>query len=219
LQGVSPITWLPLPLYFAILIFSIFVIFLLIPVFTKFVIQKQFSARELYEKQLRFVIVLVIALLAYFLFLGVHPILAAFIIGLTLSKVIKSKIILNKLNTLGYGFFVPIFFFIIGMQMNLSIFMHFGVGTSIILAIILGLIFSKFGSGYLAGRLIKISPKYSSVFGISSTIQLTTTLAVVYIAATLNLFDSTLVTAIIALSIVTTIVSPVLLKLILTPKK
>jgi len=219
LQGASPITKLPLIIYFLIIIASFAVIFTLIPKLANYWIHRSFNSKTHYEKQVRFIILIVIAILAYFLFLGVHPILAAFIIGITLSGVIRHEHIFNKFYTLGYGLFVPIFFFIVGMEMNLGIFKNFTNGLFIIIGIILALILSKFFSGLLAGKLVKLSTKDSAIFGASSIIQLTTTLAVVYAASELGLLDTTLITAIIALSIVTTVIGPIILKVLIKPKE
>jgi len=222
LQSIAPITKLPLPFYFLTLALSILVLYLLLPRLTNYVFKEGFSEAT-YEKQFRSVVVILIAVLVLFSILGVHPILAAFIVGLTLSEVVRSERLYSKFYTIGYGIFVPIFFFIVGMEMDLSIFRTFNISDVIIIAIVLGLISSKFLSGYIGGRLVRLSGHDSAIFGTASIIQLTTTLAVVYVASSLELLDSTLVTAIILLSIITTIFGPVLLRLLIgspeIPKK
>ncbi len=214
LQGISPITHLPLPLYFLFLALSVAALFFIVPRLTNYLFQKNIFARGTdYEQQLRFVILIVIAVLAYFSTLGVHPILAAFIVGLTLSHIVKHKIIYTKLHTLGYGLFVPVFFFIVGMEMDIGILREFDATNILMLAIILGLILSKFVSGYIGGRLVKLSWQDSSVFGVASMVQLTTTLAVAYAASSLDILDSRLTTTIILLSVITTVFAPLILKL------
>jgi len=212
LQVASPITWLPLPVYFAVLIVSVLILFALLPRITAYLFKRRFSAKTEYEKRLRFVVVLVMAVLAFFSVLGVHPILAAFIVGLALSSVVKEHAIYDKLHTLGYGFFVPIFFFIVGMEMDLSILGKFNITDILLVSIVLGLIISKFISGLIGGRLVHLSFKESSLFGFSSIIQLTTTLAVTYAASSLGILDNALVTSVIMLSVVTTILGPLLLR-------
>ncbi|MBD3360677.1 hypothetical protein GF366_02645 [Candidatus Peregrinibacteria bacterium] len=211
LQEVSKVTILPLSLYFFIIFVSVFLMFFFIPKIFEHLVRKRFRSKTYHEKQLRFVIVLVISTLLFLSLLGAHPILAAFIIGMILSKVSVTENILTKFHTLGYGLFVPVFFFILGMKMDLSLFAKFGRGTAIISSLCLGLIISKFGSGYLAGRLAKLSPRESSLFGSASIIHLTTTLAVVYIASNLKLLDSVLISSIIFISIITTFIGPIIL--------
>jgi len=211
LQKASPITSLPLLSYFVIVILSVVGLFFLVPRLTRRLFNGRFSSRTKYEKQLRYVIVLLIGALIYFSALGVHPILASFLVGLALARIIKSELIFKKINTLGYGLFVPIFLFIVGMEMDLSILVKFDIQNILMISIVLGLILSKFLSGILGGRIVNLRWKHSLFFGSASIIQLTTTLAVVYAASTLNLLDSVLITSIIILSVITTIIGPILL--------
>ncbi len=99
--------------------------------------------------------------------------------------------------------------------MDFSIFGELGKGIAIVAAVSTGLILSKFGSGHIAGRIARFSPKDSAIFGTASVIQLTTTLAVVYVASGLNLLDSALVSAIIFLSILATFLGPIILGVLL----
>ncbi|MBU0466152.1 MAG: cation:proton antiporter, partial [Nanoarchaeota archaeon] len=135
----------------------------------------------------------------------------------SLSKVVKkdkSGVLYTKLHTLGYGLFVPIFFFIVGMEMDISLLKHFDITNILMISLISGLIISKIVSGYLAGRIVKLSKKDSLLYGSISITQLTTTLAVTYAAASLGLLDSVLVTSIILLSIITTFLGPLLVSFI-----
>ncbi len=215
LQTISPVTQLPLLSYIFVLVLSMAALFYFVPLLSRKFFHRKPTPKRDYEKQLRFVIVIVMGVLVYFSALGVHPILAAFVIGLTLSNAVEHETIFTKLYTMGYGLFVPVFFFIVGMEMDLKLLLNFDATNVIIISIISGLIISKFLSGYMAGRAISLSSKDSAVFGVSSMIQLTTTLAVIYVASSLGILDSVLVTSIILLSIITTILGPVLLKILL----
>lgn len=211
-QSESPITSFSLPAYIVILLLSIALLFFTVPRLSEKVI-KRFKGDQAYEKQLRIVIVIFLALLVYFFSIGVHPILAAFLVGLTLSETIKhdkEDRIYSKIHTLGYGLFVPIFFFIVGMEMDLALFKSFDITNIIMISLISGLIFSKAISGFIAGRLVKLDNRRAMLFGTISIAQLTTTLAVTYAAASLKIIDETLTTSIILLSILTTFLAPVI---------
>ena len=218
-QTTSKITHLPLPLYFIVIIASIFALFYIIPLISKKIIQKKLSEDKGYERQLRFIIIILVGVIIYFSFLGAHPILASFLAGLSLSGVIlydKSRILSSKLHTIGYGLFIPIFFFVVGMEIDISLLKEFNIKNIMMISLILGLIISKFASGYFAGRLIKLSKKNSMLFGSISITQLTTTLAVTYAASSMGLLDSALVTSIVLLSIITTLIGPTLTSYIST---
>jgi Kef-type K+ transport system membrane component KefB len=171
---------------------------------------------------LRFIIIILVAVVSYFSFLGAHPILASFLAGLSLSGAIiyeKSEILKSKIHAIAYGLFIPIFFFVVGMDIDISLLKNFDINNILMILLILGLIISKFFSGYLAGRLIKLTKKDSALFGSISITQLTTTLAVTYVASSMGLLDSALVTSIIILAIVTTFVGPFLSDYISRSKK
>lgn len=167
-----------------------------------------------YEEDLKLSLIVLLTVSLLFSLIGVHPIVAAFLVGVLLSDILESEKTYNKLHTLGYGLFIPIFFFAVGMKMDLSLIPTLFQGNPLALAIIGGLIASKVLSGYLSAKATGFQNKESAIFGFSSIVQLTTTLAVVYSAEPMGMIDSALTTSIILLSIITTFVSPLLLNLV-----
>jgi len=210
-QNIEPITSFPLPLYFASLIALITFLFLFMPKLTNYFMQHNFSGEDSYERGIRFVLVVIIGSLSLFTILGVHPIMAAFLTGLSLSGFVmkdKTKKIYHKLHTLGFGLFVPVFFFIVGMEMDLTMLQRFNVSDLLMISLIVGLILSKVFSGYIGGRIIKMPKEDALKFGIISMTQLTTTLAVTYTASSMGIIDSNITTSIILLAIITTFLGP-----------
>lgn len=207
LQNLQPVTQFPLPIYFGILIFSVVVLKMFVPEVAAYFLSRK--SGDNHESQLQFVLVLLMGVLFYFSTLGVHPILASFLVGLLLADVITSETLYHKLHTLAYGLFVPVFFFIIGMEMDLTIFMNLDFRNVLLVSIIGGLVGSKFLSGYFSARLVRFSQPHSTLFGVVSTTQLTTTLAATYAGSALGLLDTPLLTSIVLLSILTTIFIPI----------
>lgn len=209
----APVNNLPLWLYFIVLFSSFFVLKIILPKFADLLgIRDNFFFGSKYQAELRFVIAVLIAVLLFFELLGVHPILAAFLVGILLSKNIKSDEIYDKLHVLGYGLFVPVFFFIVGMELDFSVFVELGSAGISVLFIVFGLIVSKLIGGYFGGRLADFSFKESALFGMISTVQLTTTLAAVYAGLSLGFLDRTLVTAVILIAVITTLFVPIILQ-------
>jgi len=219
LQGSSPITSLPLYAYYAVLIVSIAFLILIIPKVIRFLFKRNFFSKAAYEEQLRFVIFIVVGVLSYFSLLGVHPILAGFIVGLALSGIVRDQVLFEKIHSLSYGIFVPVFFIIIGMELNLGLLTTIHQENLAVPLLIVALILSKYLSGYVGGRIASLTSKDSHIFGITSTSQLTTTLAVAYSASSIGVIDDVISTAIILLSVVTTILSPLALKIYLSVQK
>jgi Kef-type K+ transport system membrane component KefB len=74
---------------------------------------------------------------------------------------------------------------------------------------------SKLLSGWLGGKLIGLTQKESLLFGVSTLPQLSTSLAAAYAALEFNMLPPEIISAIILLSIITTFLAPILIKLVL----
>lgn len=213
LQSTNPVTSLPLPLFYVLLFTSLFALRWVIPKIEWFFSSSLQGAKDLFQQELRSVFVILMGTVIVFEFLGLHPIIAGFFAGLVLSDSIGSDILKEKLRTISYGIFIPIFFVLIGMQANITIFGQLNGALLFVVIIVLGSIFSKFVSGWIGGRVSGFTSKESLLIGGSTIPQLSTTLAVAFMGAELGFLDKKLVTAMIVLSITTTLVSPILIRL------
>ncbi|MFP4117579.1 MAG: cation:proton antiporter [Candidatus Woesearchaeota archaeon] len=201
----------PYALYLLLLLGSVMVVFYLLPKFTEFMFKHYLTSGNK-NSELRLAIIVVMAVLAFFSLLDVHPVLSAFITGVTLSHIIKSEKLYSKIKTIGNTLFVPVFLFIVGMELDFSVLIDVGNGTEIIIVFVIGIILSKLLSGFIGGRIIKLSVKESALYGSASTIHLTTALAVTYAARSMNLLDDVMMAAIISITIITTTLGPVLFR-------
>lgn len=211
LQSVAPQNTLSLPAYILIVGVSIIALKKYIPKLYR-LYKQSVGKGDLFEKELRFILILLIATIGYFELLGMHAIIAGFFVGLLLSDIIKTEQVHHKIHTMGYGMFVPVFFFIVGMEMDLGIFLQISNTLVIVMAIVLSLIISKFLSGWFGGHMIGFNNTESLLIGSATIPQLSTSLVVVFSAASLGLLSKNLVSAIIVLSIVTTLITPIIFR-------
>ena len=158
-----------------------------------------------------------IATVVFFELLGLHAIIAGFFIGLVLSESIKSEMLIKKMHALSYGLFIPIFFIIIGAEMDIGVFSAGGEALTVILIIVAASVLSKFFGGLLAGKANGFTAKESVIAGAATIPQLSTTLAVAFVGREMGLIDDILITAMIVLSIATTFCGPILVKYLTTP--
>ncbi|MDZ7726259.1 MAG: cation:proton antiporter [Candidatus Campbellbacteria bacterium] len=165
--------------------------------------------QDLFEKELRFIVLVLIGFVVLFEVVGLHSIIAAFFAGLVLSGTVKNSLIKAKLHAISYGFLVPVFFVVIGAQTDLSVFGEGFGALFLTVSIVVGLIASKTFSGWLAGRLGEFSNREGVFLGVASMPQLSTSLAVAFLGFGEGLLDQSLLAAIIALSIVTATVAPI----------
>jgi Kef-type K+ transport system membrane component KefB len=214
LQYSNPKTAIPIPLYIFIILASLFILFVLLPRLQKIYIREKEEIQEedVFERELRFIFVVLVVTALFFEFLGMHAIIAGFLVGLILSDVIKHRLVFHKIYTISYGIFIPIFFLVVGMKTDIPLLFSAQKYTIITGVIILSLIISKFVSGWLAGVSVGYSVKESFVIGSATIPQLSTTLVIALAAFQFNLLDEILVTSVIILSIITTMISPILTK-------
>lgn len=165
---------------------------------------------DLYEKELRFIILILIGFVVFFELAGLHAIVAAFFAGLVLAGSVKSQLIKAKLHALSYGFFVPIFFVVVGATVDLQVFIESWNTVLLTLTVVGGLIISKFLSGYSAGKILGYDRIESSFIGVSVMPQLSTTLAVAFLGFGQGLLPAELLASVIAMVIVTPVVAPVI---------
>jgi Kef-type K+ transport system membrane component KefB len=211
LQVVQPTSPLPLPSFFFLLgLILIGFRYALPKIRSLFPVQR--DAKDLFESEVRIVIAMLLGTVITFAALGLHPIIAGFFTGLILSDSINSEILINKLRTIGYGVFIPIFFVVVGAQTNVGVFVENTSAIIFTIILIVASIGSKFGSGFLAARWDGFSYREAVIAGIATTPQLSTTLAVVITAVQLELMPVSLINAIVMLSLVTTLAAPLLLK-------
>jgi len=187
----------------------------IIPLVREF-FKKQFHKdQDIFEQELRAVLVLLIGTVIIFTFLGLHPIISAFFAGIILADAITHEALKKQLRSIGYGIFIPIFFVIIGAKTDILVFANPQASTLLLLAsIVLGSTISKFVSGYIAGRKLKYNKSESSLIGVATMPQLSTTLAVALTGMELGIIDSTLVTTLVVLSIVSTFLAPMFINIL-----
>ena len=103
----------------------------------------------------------------------------------------------------------------IGIETDVSIFLQTGSAILLSLAVVVGLLSSKIASGYLCGKLMGFSQKERLIFGMASTPQLSTSLAVAFTAFELGLIDSSLQVSIVLLSVITVLVAPIVIGILI----
>lgn len=210
LQVNDPVTSLPLWLFYFVVGIIIFLLYKIIRWIRKWVITK-----GSFHQELQFILLILTGVVVLFSLLGLHHIIAGFFAGFVLSESLSNNKIKGSLHTVGYGVFIPFFFVLTGSNTDFSVFGNLSGAAIITSLLIVGLISSKFISGYLTARYESFSKNDSLLIAVTSIPQLATTLAVVYTAFNQGIIGVQLVTAFVILSIVTTVLAPLLTQIIL----
>lgn len=163
---------------------------------------------DLYENELQFTILIIIGLVIFFEIIGLHAIVAGFFAGIILSRSLENPLLKAKLHAISYGFFIPVFFVSVGAQSDVGVFINTPEALILMFSIIGALLVSKLVSGWTAGRLSGFNNRSSIFMGASVIPHLSTALAVAFLGFGEGLLDQVLMSSVIGMTIVTSIVSP-----------
>jgi Kef-type K+ transport system membrane component KefB len=100
------------------------------------------------------------------------------------------------------------------METNIGILNESASVLGLIVTIVCVSIFTKFASGWIGGKIIGFKNKDSAIIGLATIPQLSTTLAVVFTAVETGLLPEELIAAMVVLSIVTTLIAPIGLRIL-----
>ena len=214
LQTLRPITQLPLPFFYLLLLAALVSLRWILPRLQHLLAMGRRSKGDRFQQELRSVLVVLVGTVIIFELLGLHPIIAGFFAGLVLAGSVRTDALMEKLRTISYGIFIPVFFIIIGAETDLTVFGEADNVLFLIGFIVIGSMLVKFTSGWIAGRIVGFTSQESSFLGVSTMPQLSTTLAVVFTGVELGILGQELVTAMIILSIMTVFVAPLLMKVL-----
>jgi len=151
--------------------------------------------------------------------LGFHSIVGAFIAGLIISEITPKACQLEaKLESFGYGFFIPFFFILVGSKIDIPILFSSLANIRVLLIILTIALLSKFISVTLVTRVLQFNWKESLSMGFLHTARLSLIIAVAEIGRELNLVDENLFSSFMIVAMVSAIVGPVAGKYLLKEK-
>ena len=164
-------------------------------------------------KEAGFALLLAIALgsALYSQYLGLTFLVGAFYAGLLITPESagprEHRSISQVFDSISWGFFVPLFFAFVGLDMNLSL---LGVGTLAVLGVLVVFaLSSKVGLGAGAAKLFGWSPTDSLAIGFMVSSRGAVELAMAVILLQVGVFSETTYTIVAAVGVVTTIVAPI----------
>jgi Kef-type K+ transport system membrane component KefB len=140
----------------------------------------------------------------------VAGITGAFIAGIVMSRSSRKESIESKVNALGYGFFVPLFFVYIGVNTNLHEITMLWMAFLVVVVAIGGKIL---GSGIMA-LVAGLSPRDALEVGIGMIPRLEVALIIASMGLTAGVISSLVYSLTVAVVLVTTFITPPLIKLV-----
>lgn len=142
--------------------------------------------------------------------LGIENIFGAFLAGVIVSLLTgsQSSILRDKLDAIGYGFFIPVFFITVGIRFDLPALL--ASGSAIELVVLLTVI--AYAVKLVAGLVFKLAYSWRETLAASTLLsaRLSLIIAVATIGTQLGVITPALESGIILMAIVTCLLSPVL---------
>ncbi|HIS28770.1 MAG TPA: cation:proton antiporter [Candidatus Avamphibacillus intestinigallinarum] len=198
--------------FWAFLIISVTVFTLVILLLTPY-ISKWFFKRSNNNGTLEFNFVLTVLFVAgaISLFVGLEPIIGAFLAGLALNRYIyEHGPLMNRIRFTANALFIPFFLLSVGMLMDLRVLMTSPQTLLVILLISIVAIGSKLLASWLTCKIYGYSRIEGNImFGLSTT-HAAATLAITLVGYRFGLIDQEIINAVIIIILVTCIMGPYL---------
>ncbi len=170
------------------------------------------------EVEVRFILATLFCIVAISIWIDLHYIVAAFLAGVYLGETIPDRRMLAKLEGIGYGLLIPIFFIYLGLETDIGI-MKSSKSMILTISVVITLVASKIFGGILYSFVKKIPLKEGALIGIVLVPQLSATLAATAIGREAGIIGEDLFVAIITMCILTVLVTPFVVRVIFKPKK
>jgi len=157
---------------------------------------------------------------------GIAGIIGAFVAGLIIGNTVKFRRIIDDVQTIGYSFFIPLFFIWVGARIWVyapsDIAEYSSIGLLIVGIIVVAIIGKIVGCG-LGARLSGLSAHESLIVGIGMIPRMELALIIVTTAIANGMFASQshehqILISTVVLAIVTTFITPFLMKAVNTTK-
>ncbi len=149
--------------------------------------------------------------------LGAENILGAFLAGVIISLLSgsHSSVLREKLDAIGYGFFIPVFFIMVGVQFDLPALLASGSGLQLVAVLVAIAIAVKLAGGMV----FRLAYSWRQTLAASTLLsaRLSLIIAVATIGREIGAITPALEAAIILVAIVTCLLSPMLFNRLLPP--
>lgn len=196
-----------------LMVLKMFLFFVIVLLIGKFIVPKFLSIFQdlnATESDTAGAMILCFGTAALAVMMGMSDVLGAYFAGLAISETDFEDHLEDKIESIGYAVFIPVFFVSIGLQISFK-----GMQNDIlfiILLIITAILGKQIGCG-LAAKMFHLSWTESNVVGAGMVSRGEMALVVANVALSSHLIDQNHYTAMILVTVITTLVAPLILKL------
>ena len=168
---------------------------------------------EAYHLDVRLCIALIFGFAVLAEVIGVHAIVGSFLVGLVIAELRgRAGLLLDKLLSFGYGFFIPVFFIAVGVKTDIWLVIGSVEGLEIMLSLLLAGFAGKLLGTYYTSRLLGFSRHESLSMGFAMSARLSLIIAAAEIGLTIGVIEAEIYSTLILLAIISVVLSPTLAK-------
>jgi len=167
------------------------------------------SRIDLPESETAFALIFLITFAYLAEHLNLASILGAYLTGLALGQSSKKKLIMDRMNVLGYSLFIPLFFVEVGMRIELGYVLHAGIFAVVYT---LAAVVSKVIGCGIGAKLAGFDWDSSLKIGVGMVPRMGVELAMLAVAMASGAIGPDALTVVILVVFVTTVITPPLLK-------
>ncbi len=216
LKSVTPHERFPLVILLGLVFSAVIALRMFVPEIVSFAFARfRTQGRAAIEQRVRFVLALMLIVLFLFSALDVPPVVAAFLVGFSLAPIEDASDLRDRLHLIGYSLFVPVFLFIVGLETDIGSMFALGSGGWPVPVLAVAAILSKVLGGYAGGRAIGLERSSAAVLGLGSSVKLTIPITATYAALKAGIIGADLFSAMVVISVTTTLVVPPMLEVAL----
>ncbi|KZE63420.1 sodium:proton antiporter [Fictibacillus phosphorivorans] len=165
----------------------------------------------------RAVFTLIIVLVGLSESVGAENILGAFLAGVLVSLLSPNKQLVHKLDSFGYGFLIPIFFVMVGVELDIRSIFADPKALALIPLLLLALLISKFLPILYLRKWYDWKTVTAAGFLLTSTLSLV--IAAAKIGERINIIDARTSSALILTAVISAIITPIFFKKFFPKKK
>ncbi|WP_064092274.1 monovalent cation:proton antiporter family protein [Rossellomorea aquimaris] len=158
----------------------------------------------------RAVFTLIILLVAVSETVGAENILGAFLAGVLVSLLAPNQEMVHKLDSFGYGFLIPIFFVMVGVELDLGSLLSDKKMLLLIPLLLMAFLISKIIPVYILKIWYDTKTTFASAFLLTSTLSLV--IAAAKIAERMEIITSQMSGTLILVAVITCIITPIFFK-------
>lgn len=184
--------------------------FTLLPKVLRFFFNR--TSRKPKEGDLKFIITILMFIVAAGYAIGVHGIVTAFLAGVIVGRHIPNQTVFEKVNGIGYGMLIPVFFIVLGMELEIDVLFE---GTSNLIfpvLLILTLIVSKVLGGTIFALIKKMPIRDGFILGMVLWPQLSATIAATAVGYETEIIKQEVLVAVVIMALFSALGTPFILR-------